>query len=1011
MKLRAVRLPREAPWPIMVVLALSFVGHGWAAEMQMLHGHVPSVVTNLNLRPLGRVSATNQLHLAIGLPLRNQELLTNFLEQLYDPARPQYHQYLTKEQFTERFGPTEQDYEAVKDFARTNGLTLTATHGNRLLLDVSAPAAAVERAFHVTLKTYRHPSEARVFFAPDSEPTVDAALPMADVQGLSDYSRPRPRLHRIERSSVAKGRPRNGSSPDGAGAYFGNDFRNAYVPGTALTGAGQMVGLFEFDGFYTNDIATYAAAAKNGRASIPIQTVLVDGVSGTPGYSGISGGNDEVSLDIEMVIAMAPGLAGVVVVEGNLQNDILNAMVASSTTVKTLSCSWGWEGGPSTTTDAIFENMAAVGQSFFDASGDTDAYTAGANSANGADNSSTYNAPASNPYITQVGGTTLTMNGTGASYASETVWNLGLVSGEGVYVGSSGGISSYYSLPSWQTNVSNMAGRGGSTSFRNIPDVALVADDVFIDFGNGDTEEVGGTSCAAPLWAAFVALVNEQAAASGRPAAGFVNPALYMIAAGPNYAACFHDITTGNNTWSGSPNLFYATNGYDLCTGLGTPAGQSLIDVLAPGAGLIISPLSVAAVGPAGGPFTIASGDFVLTNSSGSALTWSLVNTSAWLHVSPTNGTLAAAAQTSVACSLTAAVDSFEVGNYAASLTFSNWTSNVTQAAVFMLQVNQPMVVSPTNGFASVGPVGGPFGTVSQVYTLANQGGSALAWSVIDIPSWLGASPASGVLAGGAQTNMTLSLTAASDSLAYGVYTATVVITNTAGVVANLPFNISVGQPIVVNGGFESGNFNGWTLNGSTRYNVVTTTSGLVHSGSYGAGLGQTPGLGYLYQTLPTVPGQNYLVSLWLDNPSNSRGATPNQFLVQWNGTTLFNQSNIPFISWTNLQFIVAATSTSTVLQFGFEDTPYYLGLDDVNVTPVSVPEFRAVESTSTAFNLAWNAVPGLVYQVQYNTNLAQANWIDLGKPLIATNGTLTLSDTNAVTSAPQRFYRLVELP
>ena len=99
--------------------------------------------------------------------------------------------------------------------------------------------------------------------------------------------------------------------------------------------------------------------------------------------------------------------------------------------------------------------------------------------------------------------------------------------------------------------------------------------------GNGVGRRLGGTSCAAPLWAGFMALVNQQAAPTEMPAVGFINPAIYAIAAGASYATCFHDVTTGNNTWSSSPNLFYATNGYDLCTGLGTPNGENLITALA----------------------------------------------------------------------------------------------------------------------------------------------------------------------------------------------------------------------------------------------------------------------------------------------------------------------------------------------------------------------------------------------------------------------------------------------
>ena len=334
-------------------------------------------------------------------------------------------------------------------------------------------------------------------------------------------------------------------------------------------------------------------------------------------------------------------------------------MLAGSNTVNNLSCSWEWSGVPYATTDAIFKNMSAVGQSFFNASGDHCAFTTGANSAYGVDSSANPypTTPASSPYVTEVGGTTLVMSGTGAAYASETVWNWGNSIGSAYNgVGSCGGVSSSYSIPSWQTNVSNLAGRGGSASFRNIPDVAMDADNVYVTYQNGlNSPYVGGTSCAAPLWAAFTALANQQASSIGKPRVGFINPAIYAIAAGPNYSSCFHDTTTGNNTWNSSPNLFYATNGYDLCTGLGSPAGQNLINALVGTGALVVTPTSGAASGVAAGPFSISAGSFLLTNASGAPLTWSLVNPAAWLKISATNGTLAIAAQTNLTCSLTAA--------------------------------------------------------------------------------------------------------------------------------------------------------------------------------------------------------------------------------------------------------------------------------------------------------------------------------------------------------------------
>jgi subtilase family serine protease len=557
---------------IIVVVAIvgSILVPTSATAQQILHGHVPEAIARLHLQPKGRLAATNELWLAIGLPLRDRAGLENFVAQVSDPASPNFRHYLTREELTARFGPTEQDYEAVKNFARTNGLAIAVKHDNRLLLDVTGPVAAIEKAFHITLRTYRHPTEARDFFAPNTEPMVDAALPVIDILGLSDFSRPHPKWTKGNAKHVSPKKVANGTAPDDSGDLFGNDFRNAYVPGTRLTGAGQSVGLLEFDGYFTNDIFNYANETGSGRTNIVIETVLLDGYNGKP-ETGINGGEGEVELDIEMAMAIAPGLVKIVSYEagenGN-QNDVLNAMLANSN-ILNLSCSWGWDGGPTNTTDAIFESMDAVGQTFFNASGDGGAFTTGS-----VDKPSKSDAPSSNPYITQVGGTTLKLDSSGTNWASEVVWSS-----------SSGGISSYYSIPSWQTNVSNMTNRGGSTSFRNIPDVAANANNIYELYGNGQTnaswtDDNTGTSAAAPLWAGFMALVNQQLATNGEPSAGFINPALYAIAARTNYTSYFHDVTSGSNTWSSSPNLFYATNGYDLCTGLGTMNGTNLINAL-----------------------------------------------------------------------------------------------------------------------------------------------------------------------------------------------------------------------------------------------------------------------------------------------------------------------------------------------------------------------------------------------------------------------------------------------
>jgi subtilase family serine protease len=542
-------------------LSFPFAAPAQTAPRQLLRGHVPAVVAGLT--PTGRLPATNQLYLAIGLPLRNEAALGELLRQLYDPGSANFHKFLTPPEFTARFGPTEQDYQAVVKFAEANGLAVAGTHPNRVVLDVEGSASNIEQAFQIALRTYRHPTEARDFFAPDIEPSVPTNLSVVTVEGLSDYGLPKPLLHKIDPLKI---HPLGGSSP--GGYYAGNDFRNAYAPGTTLNGAGQSVGLLEFSSYYQADITSYENTIGLAN-NIPLKNVVI-------GRSAPStANNDEVALDIEMAIAMAPGLSQVIVYETKSSASSILSRMASDNLAKQMSSSWTWSGGPSATIDNIFKQMAAQGQSFFQASGDSDAYTG----TQILDNTSQSTSPVDSTNLTCVGGTTLTMNGAGVSWSSETVWNWNN-SGH-PNVGSGGGISTYYTIPYWQKNVS-MAANAGSTTWRNIPDVALTADNVFVDYNNGSSGDFGGTSCAAPLWAGFCALVNQQSVAASGTTVGFLNPALYAIANSANYNACFHDITTGNNIGNNTAGLFNAVAGYDLCTGLGTPNGMNLINALAP---------------------------------------------------------------------------------------------------------------------------------------------------------------------------------------------------------------------------------------------------------------------------------------------------------------------------------------------------------------------------------------------------------------------------------------------
>jgi subtilase family serine protease len=129
-----------------LLFSLQLAGMAQPMQTQVLQGHVPTAAARLT--PAGHLDANRELKLAIGLPLRDKKGLTNLLQRIYDPASPDYHHYLTAAQFAERFGPTEQDYQAVTAFAVASGLKVTATHPNRALLDVTGSVANIEKAFH-----------------------------------------------------------------------------------------------------------------------------------------------------------------------------------------------------------------------------------------------------------------------------------------------------------------------------------------------------------------------------------------------------------------------------------------------------------------------------------------------------------------------------------------------------------------------------------------------------------------------------------------------------------------------------------------------------------------------------------------------------------------------------------------------------------------------------------------------------------------------------------------------
>lgn len=925
--------------------ALTGLSEQVTGAMQVLSGHVPQHVQQMPKQ--GRLEAGHRLELAIGLPLRNRDQLTNLLADIYNPASPNFHHFLKPAEFAAAFAPSVQDYQAVLDFAKAHHLKVTHTHANRTLVQVSGSVGDIESTFHVHLQTYRDAKDQRLVFAPDQEPSLDLQTPVLAISGLDNAVRPKPRMHATALASPHV-RPWGGGGSGGGGGggsntgpFAGYDFRNAYAAGVALDGTGQSIGLFELFGFNPQDIQDYED--ESGISPyVSVQTVLVDGATGDSAgadyvtYPGLLDYAFEVTGDIEMAIAMAPGLRSVLVYEGPTPmdlpplgtnyvqdatttaqiNDVLNRM-ATDNLAQQLSCSYGFDINLSTV--QIFQQFAAQGQSFFLASGDGGAY------------SGPVDEPADDPYITVVGGTTLTLTAAG-DWSSETTW-LTPAANDALYgyspeAASGGGVSRAYGIPPWQQGIS-MSANQGSTTMRNSPDVALVANNLNVVWGNdligasSDFPE-GGTSLAAPLWAGLVALANQQAAANGRGPVGFINPALYAIAKSTNYHACFHDITTGNNTNSASPSKYAAVAGYDLCTGLGTPNGSNLIAMLlAPPVDTLVAtpPLGFTAFGPGGGPFTVSAQTYTLKNTGTKPLSWSLVNTSAWLTVSLTAGTLNAGASTNLTISLNPAANQFLINHVTGNVNLNNLTTGTTQNRQFDLYAG--------NGGFETG----------------------------DLTDWTLTGSSELVFALGADDG------------------------DVAGAAA------LTGQPdgAFVRSGLYGGYLGEWAWNGN-------------------------PAVGSLAQGVATTAGQKYLISFWLTCVPDSTGTTTNnQFFAKWNNTKIYAQTNLSAFGWTNLQFVAAATAARTTLEFDFNNDPGAFGLDDVTVQPVPGPVLNSAAVAGGGIAFGWSGYLNVVYQVQTTTNLSTSAWVNVGNPILATNTIITVS--LPVGNAPRQFYRVVLSP
>jgi len=181
------------------------------AQQSLLTSHVREVVRNGQAPLVGHLPATQSMRIVLVLPHQNQPALDDFLKEVYDHSSPSFRKFLTVDEFAARFAPSQEDYDSLIQFAKSNGLTVVKTSRNRTNLDVTGTVADIEKALHVTMGVYQHPTEARTFFAPDREPTTETSMQLWAIGGLDTYSRPKPAFTKLQES--VKSNATTGSGP------------------------------------------------------------------------------------------------------------------------------------------------------------------------------------------------------------------------------------------------------------------------------------------------------------------------------------------------------------------------------------------------------------------------------------------------------------------------------------------------------------------------------------------------------------------------------------------------------------------------------------------------------------------------------------------------------------------------------------------------------------------------------------------------------------------------------
>ena len=576
----------------------------------------------LGARVLGYVATNTEESAAIALRLPNPGAVTRFIDATADPRSSQYHHYLARGQFGRVFGPSTATIESVKHELAVEGLTVTTVSSNGLLVSFRGTAAKMETAFHTGLVRVRM-TDGSIGQATTTAARLPASIAgsVQAVVGLDQLVKWSNGLERVRGHSVGRtpaSAPRTTANgpvacsaaaaleADGAltdqqvASSYGLD--NLYNAGD--TAAGQTVDIYELEPFLQSDVVSFDTCYFNA-SHTPKDTVI--SVDGGPG-AGPGGG--EAALDVDDVSAFAPEATIKVYSGPNMDNpfgplDTWNAIAVADDAGQVTS-SWGvceteeQVGAPGVqqVENEIFQQTAAQGQTIFSSAGDDGSDDCAGHATVPVATDLSLDDPASQPYVTSVGGTTITE---ASNPPMETVWNNGNFGGAG-----GGGISETWAMPPWQAKVAvaqpssdeacsndpsgtadlfhlqgDPTNLPSGTACRETPDVSALADPQtgITIFYDGSWLQIGGTSSSTPMWAAMLAEISASTgcdATTPPNRAGFVDPLLYQIAdlGGASYSDAFNDITVGDNDNLSVGNGaidWPAGTGYDLASGLGTP--------------------------------------------------------------------------------------------------------------------------------------------------------------------------------------------------------------------------------------------------------------------------------------------------------------------------------------------------------------------------------------------------------------------------------------------------------